>query len=305
MKENRHRVLLVSDAHYTTEETHEELIARFPDANASAAAGKIFGFGQGKKIALLRQAILAEHEKDPLDAVFMLGDLSIDDYPWRNLPDNYIKKFREDCFDGLPFPCHALAGNHDSYPDELWRGVFPEGRQYAVPMGDALFVMLDNYNSPAKSASGSAYTLTDVQFLEKTLAVSDAKRVFLCAHHFSPENESEAFVRLLEREKRIVCLFRGHTHLDGILNPERFGGRYLIDLGGFGGYDGMPIDGKYTFQIFSRAWAWGYEIMEWDDRTVTMYHVKPAYTYHGLNGTFTTQKEIAGRLCFGTEESCL
>ena len=126
-----HRVLLISDMHYTTEETPAEMKQIDPTVNTSVAAGDAFGHTQKEKIDLLREAILAEHEKAPLDGVLVLGDLSIDDYDYRNLPDHYCRRFREEVMDRLPCPAWALAGNHDSYPDEAWREVFGYGRQFA------------------------------------------------------------------------------------------------------------------------------------------------------------------------------
>ena len=46
----KHRVLLVSDMHYTTEETHDALKLICPTANTSAAAGDALGHTQREKI---------------------------------------------------------------------------------------------------------------------------------------------------------------------------------------------------------------------------------------------------------------
>ena len=101
------RILLVSDMHYTTDIT--------PDKNTDAsvsvslAAGDAFGFTQSRKIEKILRDITEENAREKLDMVLVLGDLSIDDYSFRNLPENYCKKFKEDCMDKLPCPSYALA----------------------------------------------------------------------------------------------------------------------------------------------------------------------------------------------------
>ena len=50
MSELKQRFLLVSDMHYTTEETAAELKLIYPDAKASVAAGNAFGKKQREKV---------------------------------------------------------------------------------------------------------------------------------------------------------------------------------------------------------------------------------------------------------------
>lgn len=75
----KYRFLLVSDMHYTTQETYSELKLKYPEANASVAAGTILGVTQAEKIQKIISDINAEYQKQPFDAVLVLGDLSIDD----------------------------------------------------------------------------------------------------------------------------------------------------------------------------------------------------------------------------------
>ena len=190
------RVLLVSDMHYTTEETHDELKRLHPEANASLAAGSAFGYTQHEKVQKVLQAILWEHERSPLDLVLVLGDLSLDDFGFRNLPDNYCRRFLEECMRKCPCPVYALPGNHDSYPERQWREVFGYGRQYAVERGGALFVMLDHFRTcPAAGASGSPYTPADTAFLSEVLAAHPGRPGFLCAHHVQGARRREEYRR--------------------------------------------------------------------------------------------------------------
>ncbi len=293
-----HRVMLISDIHYTTEQTESELKKIHPGAKASAAAGTVFGFTQEQKIEIVRKTVRDVCENTPLDAVMVLGDLSIDDYPYRNLPENYCERFRDRCMNDFPCQTFALAGNHDSYPDEMWREMFGDGRQFARVIGGCLFVFLDTYRDTlAKGASGSGCTPADTGFLAKTLAEHPGMRTFLLAHHFSPENESEAFARILDENRNILALFRGHTHRHELLNPPQFGYIPLADIGGFG-YNGMAFGGAYTFQIFDRAWGWGYELIEWNDEETVIRHVRIPLTYQGANGTVRVEESVSGLVYF-------
>ena len=288
------RVLLVSDMHYTTEEMHEELVKRYPESCTCPAAGNAFGNTQAGKINILLSDILREHEKAPLDLVLVLGDLSVDDYSWRKLPENYCVKFRDEVMKKLPCPCYAIAGNHDSYPNDLWREMFGYDRQYAIVQDGVLFIMLDNFNNcPAKPGDGSGahYSLADVAFLQETLAAHPGLPTFLCAHYFSEGGESEEFRRIVRENPQIVCLFHGHTHRNrAIPLNESFGNKTLVDIGGYG-YNMRVVDqpnGKrwLDFNEFNTLWAWGYEMLEISPDAFRLYHHKPAHRYIATNGTF-------------------
>ena len=294
-----HRVLLISDMHYTTEETPAEMKQIDPTVNASVAAGDAFGHTQKDKIDLLREAILAEHEKAPLDGVLVLGDLSIDDYDYRNLPDHYCRRFREEVMDRLPCPAWALAGNHDSYPDEAWREVFGYGRQFAVEIGGSVFIMADTFAAtPAHGASGSPYTPLDVNFLRGVAERHPDQPLYLCAHHIKESGEGEEAMAWVKASPT-VCMFRGHTHHDGIIaTGERWGQKPLIDIGGYA-YNGICTpEGRWVFSRFDFAWAWGYQMLEWEDGSdrVLTYHVKPAYRYIAENGIFETPRTISSMI---------
>ena len=127
----KQRFLLVSDMHYSVEETPEEYKKIYPNARASVASGNAFGKTQRQKIEKIYEDIMEEQRRSPLDAVLVLGDLSIDDYDYRQLPISYCKKFKEDCMDRLPVPSYAIPGNHELRLDRepLYREQeFPRGR---------------------------------------------------------------------------------------------------------------------------------------------------------------------------------
>ena len=291
----KHRVLLISDMHYTCEKNSAQMKQIDPTVHVSVAAGDAFGHTQREKIDLLRKAILDEHERAPLDGVLVLGDLSIDDYDYRNLPVNYCRRFREEVMDDLPCPSWALAGNHDSYPDEIWQEIFGYGRQFTAEIGGMVFAMADTFSqTPAQGASGSPYTPLDVAFLEQVAECHPNQPLFLCAHHIGLGGESDEARTWVKNHA--VCMFRGHTHHDGIgATDENWGNKPLIDIGGYA-YNGIRTpEGKWVFSCFDFAWAWGYQMLEWEDggREALTYHVKPAYRYVAENGVFETRRTVS------------
>ena len=294
----KHRILLVSDMHYTTDLSAEELRKLYPDSNASLAAGPLFGRTQKEKIDLISQAVEEEHGKAALDAVLVLGDLSIDDYDFRKLPVNYVERFRDECMKRFPCPSYAIAGNHDSYPEAEWKQMFGYGRQYSVRIGDRVFIMLDTFRDlPAKNASGAGYTPVDTDFLKEELAKYPTEKLFLCAHYIDTSKEqSSEFYDIVKNNDRILAIFQGHTHIAKLM---QFAGKPLIDIGGYG-YSGQEVNGKYTFGVFSERWAYGYEILEWSDDTTHFYHVKPALRYEAENGVFDVPRTVSGELTVTT-----
>ncbi len=287
MKNYKNRIVLISDMHYTTQENSAELKALYPEAKASVAAGNTLGHTQKEKIEHIMSDITSFTEKEDIDAILVLGDLSIDDYSYRNLPENYCKKFKEDCMDQLPFPYYVIPGNHDSYPNEIWKDIFGYDRQYSFKLKDAAFIMLDTFNdSPAYTASGSAYTGVDMDFLKKELEKYPTEQIFLCSHFFKVSQFPDELNELLNSNSRIVCLFDGHTHKNRVFTELEKIPQPKINIGGYG-YEGEKReDGKWYFDRYDDAWAWGYEVLEWNENEAHVYHVKPARRYEGFNGVF-------------------
>lgn len=281
------RIILVSDMHYTTNKSAAELKKIYPNAKASVASGTAFGRKQEEKVDCIVNDLTKHIAKEPVDAVLVLGDLSIDDYSFRNLPENYCKKFKELCMDVLPCPTYAIPGNHDSYPNGMWKDIFGYGRQFSLRIKDAAIIMLDTYSDePATSASGSTYTGIDMEYLKTELEKYPEGPIFLCSHYFHPNDYTEEFLELLNTNKRIVCLFDAHTHKSKNFPIDERVKQYKINIGGYG-YQGKQLEDKtWDFNSFDEAWAWGYEVLEWNEKEAHVYHVKPAYKYIATNGVF-------------------
>jgi len=206
--------------------------------------------------------------------------------------------------DRLPCPSYAIPGNHDSYPNSIWHEIFGYDRQYAVERGECVFIMADTFSKlPATGASGSDHSPLDEDFLRAQLQRYAGKKIFLCAHYLdaAPDNNrnfNDQIRKLLANSADVVCLFRGHTHANGITHmSEVFGNKKLIDIGGYG-YDGQLVNGRWDFNIFDPEWAWGYQILDIYDDRIRTYHVKPAMDYTATNGQFHMPETIEGEITF-------
>ena len=93
-------------------------------------------------------------------------------------------------------------------------------------------------------------------------------------------------------------MFQGHTHINGVKNIEKLGGLPLVDIGGYAYNGSQADDGTYDFNIFDPAWAWGYQVLEWNDTEAHIYHVKNPRTYVGTNGTVNYKCAIENEMTF-------
>ena len=73
------RILLISDIHYTTEQTAKELKLIDPVIKGSLANGPILGYTQKQRMDFMLECMMKEHAAAHLDAILIPGDLSIDD----------------------------------------------------------------------------------------------------------------------------------------------------------------------------------------------------------------------------------
>ncbi len=283
------KVLLFSDIHYTVEKSPEELKKEFPMSEASIASGAIFGFTQEEKINRAKADIIAENSKSKIDAVFMLGDLSIDDYNYRKLPLNFCRELKNRLFNELPCPVYAIPGNHDSYPNTVWKEIFGYERQYYVEIGEYIFIMADTFAGyPAVDGAGSKFTSLDIEFINKVIREHPNSKFFICSHYVKDESDNDEFSKIM-KDNRVICLFRGHTHIHE--NIKMSCGKYIIDIGGYG-YNGIKTEYGYEFNIFDEKWAWSYTILDITDKDIIVSHMTPERIYCAKNGCFLVKEKI-------------
>ena len=278
--EYTHRVILMSDVHYVPGVSAAEYNAQYPNANCPPAAGDLFGYTMAEKMSIIMEDINTFMKRDPIDAVLVLGDLSTDDYGYRNMPENYVKKFKEEVMDQFPVESYALAGNHDGYTNDMWKAVFGYDRQYSFKIGDAAFVMMDAYQGgTATGSTGSPCVGFDMDWLENEIEKYPTEQIFICIHEMDSAESDYRLGKLVRENDRIVCFFRGHTHRSGTYTCENLQNKFLFDLGSYA-YNGD------NYRTFSPEFAWGYGVLEWNDTEANYYHVKYGRKYIGDNGEF-------------------
>lgn len=283
-----HRIILLSDVHYMPNESKTEYEILHPGAIAPDEAGDMLGYTQTERMQIILDDVNAFMETDTVEAILTLGDLSTDGYGYRNLAENYVKKYKQEVMNQFSCEAYALPGNHDSYPNAKWNEIFGYNRQYSVKIGDAAFIMLDAFDdAPMGKQEGSKYTGIDMEWLEQELEKYPTEQIFICAHYIDTEENDTEFQELLSENDRIVCMFMGHTHGNEVFQAENLDERYVVNVSGYACMNGETYDD---------AMAWGFGVLEWNDTEAHYYHVKYPRTYSESNGTINfvgaTEDEI-------------
>ena len=259
----RTRVILASDVHWC----HLEW----------------YGTSNGDRLDKFVREIEAEAENDPFAALLLLGDYSLDHWQWNvmgsylregisnteNFQKTYMKRLRD-----TGAEVRMIAGNHEQYGEEKWEEV-TEGfrRRDHLVVGDYLCILLDTYaaNLDPRVHSDGCYTGVDVDEVRALMAKYPDKRVILCAHHFSPDVESEAFKTLVREDDRVLCLTSGHVHKSRVVTlNEQYGGKALLYTGHYS-YSSEKEDPLRC--------PWGYREMILTDEGITSRYITPASTY--------------------------
>ena len=245
------RILLMSDIHY--------------------CEPVWYGVPSETRMKHMVEALRGEYEREPFDLLLLLGDYSLDFWVYPpygsvlNRGISFTEKFIQEVYPLLP-PCpkFMIPGNHEQYGEENWRRLTGFSRRTTVPYGRNLFILLDNFAAdldPTVNSDGT-YTPADVAYIQEQMAAHPSDHVFLCAHEFIPEEESEEFKALVREDDRIVALFAGHTHLSKpIPLGEAFGNKYLIRDGQF----------SYSKDLPNSCWGWREIRFEPDGRVTTAY----------------------------------
>ena len=251
------RILVMSDIHYCQMTWH----------------------GQGTKAIMehMVDALNKEYEKEPYDMVLMLGDYSLDHWGWRpgcyiSEGISYTERFVQEFAPKIPCPFYMIPGNHEQYGNEAWRRITGFDRRITVAYRDSLFIMLDNYGAdldPTEHSEGT-YTPSDVAYIVGQMSQhADARHVFLCAHEFMMERESEAFKALLRENDRIVALLAGHTHLSAIIPlGKECGDKLLLRTGQY----------SYSSDIKNSHRGWR-EMRFEEDGSIRTDYITPACEY--------------------------
>lgn len=84
-------------------------------------------------------------------------------------------------------------------------------------------------------------------------------------------------------------MFDAHEHQNKI--NDTLANCPIVNIGGYG-YKGTNEAGESDYNYYDISYAWGYQVVEWNDEEVHIYHVKPARTYEASNGTIVIEEDI-------------
>ena len=222
-----HRILIVSDIHNCHADwyrmTNEERMADL--------------------IRCVEEAKAARH----YDGTLCLGDVSLDFWAFNeggsflwDPPVSRTREFMERVKPAFPEPFTIVPGNHEQYAPADWLRVTGQPREQIVPMDFAVFVLLDAFSGdlgPTQNSDGT-YLPVNVDLIREALAFPGERPVFLLAHWFDMERESEAFKAVLRDNPRIRALFCGHDHRSLIGNTGEDAGNLPILHDGHFSYSG-------------------------------------------------------------------
>ena len=216
----------------------------------------------------LRQ-VLEEHEKQPFDLIVILGDISLDYHqeltPFqKGYSTAYL--FMEMYASRLPegVPVMVAAGNHEQFPEDVWRKITGCPRQDHRVLGDHLFIVADGFNGDLGTVydSSDRYVPMDADRIRELMEAHPHKYVWLLSHWFQMEDETEAFRRLVA-EPRVKGLFMGHSHDHRLIPPgPETGGKCIAQTGNF----------SYTMSGAHTGGFWGFrDLVLREDRAVSSY----------------------------------
>ena len=211
-------------------------------------------------------AIRAEHEREPIDLILMLGDYSLDHWmyggAWLKFGKSGTGELLRDYISQLPqeIPYLMIPGNHEQFGHDAWKQITGFDRDGIAVIGNCLFVLLDKFSGgldPDHDHDG-VYTQTDAASLAAVLDNYPDHTVFLAAHWIDPARESEEFCELIRRTPRIRGAFVGHSHRCSVIETgEAFGGKPIAQTGHF----------SYTGAQELTSTFWGFRDLVLDGET--------------------------------------
>lgn len=236
-----------------------------------------YKYGTENRMNFFVDSLIRENEKEPIDAIILLGDYSLDHWAWKikgcyinegkSCTADFSNKYLSRLKASLPNVKFAMtAGNHEQYGEELWNKFTSFSRNDLIIVDDFVFIILDTFagNLDPTEHSDGTYTGADVERIKAIMETYPNKKVVLGAHYFDEARESAAFTELCADE-RIVCLFCGHNHKWNHLICDKFSNKPVIYTGNFS-YNGEKAERP----------MWGYRELLLDGDSITSKYIVPA-----------------------------
>lgn len=236
-----------------------------------------YGIDPLERMKKLVEDVKNENKIFPIDAIFILGDMSLD--YWECPPygsysvdgisntARFLKEFASD------FPCkyYFIPGNHEQYTHDDWKLITGAERQFYVLWDDIIIFMLDNFgdNLNASEHNHGTYSYTNVQYVRSVMSKYSDKRAILCAHDFDIKAEPDEFAELV-RDERIIALFAGHNHRSDVNElEEKFENKKLIRTGQYSYTGAHPIESS----------MWGFRELVYENGRISTAYITPENIY--------------------------
>ncbi len=202
-----------------------------------------YGMSNEERMADLVRCLGEAKRERTYDLTLCLGDVSLDFWAWAeggsvfwDPPVSRTAEFMEKIAPAFPAPFYITPGNHEQYAPEDWERIAGQPREQIVCRDEAVFVLLDAFSGnlgPAENSDGM-YRPVNVGLIRDALRDAGDRPVFLAAHWFDMEAESEEFKALLREETRIRALFCGHDHYSFVRSTgEDAGNKPILHTGHF------------------------------------------------------------------------
>lgn len=210
------RVLFVSDLHFNSDDPESK------DAGVSSL----------DRAQMLVDAVNAEHEKSPVDALIFLGDFE------KGYGTGAAEYFAEHYAPQLKMPFYAFPGEHDMQTNEQWQAIWGTERSASVEVGGFCFLFADGYKDSwgEPDDQGTRLRPLDEASLTERIEKAEIKGdiPFLMCHSKSAVTSSDfttdnwrSFMK-----KHIRVIFYAHTH-EATISDYANGTVYLLNSGNF------------------------------------------------------------------------
>ena len=269
------RYLIISDIHYTPVEQPGYL-----------DRVTYRGYSTVERMTKMCAEIEEEYNSRGLDAIFILGDLTTDDWPARDSVwlGDLFEKYLDPLSEKLGIPILAVGGNHDSHINDMWKPIVGQDREFVWenPKTGDVFIMVDTFNpllSPSTGASGAGFTGNNLEWIEEQLEkYKNRNNIFICSHKFDPNDK---LIKLISNYENVKALFDGHSHHHSVtplktsIEGETIeAGACLINAGNYAyGAWGDSAQYGYSFDFHDERNVWGYNIVEMSGSKTITYRI--------------------------------
>ena len=231
-----------------------------------------YGVSNADRMQHWVNCVKAEHKKQPIDLLLLLGDFSLDHWmyggQWLKNGTSGTKEFFDTYLSQISdIPYVAVSGNHEQFSAQKWTEITTCEPECAVVLGDSVFILLDTFSGdldPDHDHDG-VYVPQDAEKLAALIEKYRDKDIYLASHWFDADRETDAFCDLVANTDAIKGMFVGHTHHCSVIErPDRFGAKKIAQTGNF----------SYTSEKDTVSTFWGFrDLVIKEGKAVSTYTV--------------------------------